>query len=80
VHTKQDLQTGYGRSEKHSSQLWNVQRPYLRCACHQNASSGCRGAIIWFDHAIWYMVNNLSKFFDDTEHPSIASKYVAFIV
>ena len=79
VHTKQDLQTGHGRSDKFTSALWNVQRPYLRCLCAKDASTGCRGDIMWFDHATWYMVNNLGTFFPDSDFPTLASKFVAFI-
>jgi hypothetical protein len=52
LHTKQDLPTGYNRKEFHLAELWNVQRPYMRCLCNPKAISGCKGSIIWFDHAI----------------------------
>lgn len=73
IHTKSDLQTGYGRSEKHSSALWNVQRPYLRCCCDASAPTGCKGSVIWFDHAIWFMLNHLDRFFG-IDYPSLATK------
>ena len=79
VHTKQWLQTGTGRSDKHSSAFWNCQRPYLRCLCFQFAVSGCKGDIMWFDHATWYMINNLSTFFPD-EFPTLPAKFQAFLV
>ena len=34
--------------------------------------------MIWFDHAVWFMLNNLERFFD-SRYPSLASKYGAFI-
>lgn len=78
VHSKQDLQTGVGRGEKHSSAWWNVQRPYLRCVCPKEATTGCRGDIMWFDHAIFFMINNLGIFFGE-EFPTLSAKYAAFL-
>lgn len=34
---------------------------------------------MWFDQAVWFMVNNLHIFFDD-EYPSLAAKFGAFII
>jgi hypothetical protein len=79
VHTKQYLQTGFVRNEKYSSSLWNCQRPYIRCTCSQNALSGCRGDVMWFDHSVWYMLNNLELFFDN-ELPTLVAKFGAFLV
>ena len=63
LHAKQDLPTGYNRKESHLSELWNVQRPYMRCLCSPKANNGCKGSIIWFDHAIWLIINKLEMFF-----------------
>ena len=63
LHTKQDLPTGYNRKESHLSEMWNVQRPYMRCLCNPRATNGCKGSIIWFDHAVWTMINKLKKIF-----------------
>ena len=52
VHTKQDVLTCPLRQPQHTSKLWNCCRPYLQCQCSQNAKSGCRGNMIWFDHSI----------------------------
>jgi hypothetical protein len=76
VFTKQDLPTGHGRSDKHSSSFWNCQRPYLHCGC--KTDNTCKGAVIWFDHAVWFMINNLDRFFG--EFPSMAAKFGAFII
>jgi hypothetical protein len=81
IHTKQDLQIGVGvRGLKYSSALWNIQRPYLRCIFSKDARTGCKGDIMWFDHAIWHMINHLDVFFVDTDFPTLASKFVAFFV
>ena len=63
LHTKQDLPTGHNRKDSHLAEMWNVQRPYMRCLCNPRATSGCKGSIIWFDHAIWTMINKLDVFF-----------------
>ena len=77
---KQDLGTAAPRHPQHSAKLWNCQRPYLRCKCSQNAkSSSCTGKMIWFDHAVWYMLNNLDRFFDSSIYPSLATKFRAFL-
>lgn len=80
VHLKNPLPTAGDRKEKHPQEMWNVKRPYLRCTCDQNATNGCNGAIIWFDHAMWYMINHLERFFPDTEFPSLSAKFLAFII
>jgi hypothetical protein len=79
VHAKQDVLTCAPRHPKFTSQLWNCQRPYIRCTCNQNAKNGCKGNMLWFDHSIWFMVNNLHMFFPDTTYPSLPSKFGAFL-
>ena len=78
LHTKQDLPTGYNRKESHLSELWNVQRPYMRCLCNPRAITGCKGSIIWFDHAIWAMINKLEMFFPD--QPNNNTRFGAFML
>jgi hypothetical protein len=78
VHAKQEVLTCPLRHQQHTSKLWNCRRPYLRCACSQNAKSGCRGNMIWFDHAVWFMLNNLDRFFD-SRYPSFTAKFGAFL-
>jgi hypothetical protein len=34
--------------------------------------------MLWFDHSVWYMLNNLDRFFD-ARYPSLAAKYGAFL-
>lgn len=77
--TKQALNSNYGRIEKYSSALWNCQRPYFRCTCKPDTSKGCKGDVMWFDQAIWFMANNLHIFFDH-EYPTLAAKFAAFII
>lgn len=78
LHTKQDLPTGYNRKESHLAELWNVQRPYMRCLCNPRALTGCKGSIIWFDHAIWAMVNKLEMFFPN--QPTNNTRLAAFML
>jgi hypothetical protein len=78
LHTKQDLPTGYNRKESHLAELWNVQRPYMRCLCNPRAVSGCKGSIIWFDHAVWTMVNKLDMFFPN--QPTNNTRFAAFML
>jgi hypothetical protein len=35
---------------------------------------------MWFDHACWYMMNNLGTFFSDAKFPTLVVKYVAYFV
>jgi len=35
--------------------------------------------MLWFDHNIWFIINNLPKFFPDNTYPSLASKYGVFL-
>ena len=78
LHTKQDLPTGHNRKDSHLSEMWNVQRPYMRCLCNPRATSGCKGSIIWFDHAIWTMVNKLDTFFPN--YPTSVARFAAFMI
>lgn len=34
--------------------------------------------MIWFDHSVWFMLNNLDRFFD-ARYPTLATKFGAFI-
>ena len=79
VFTKQDMLTCHPRDPHHTSKLWNCRRPYLRCACSQYAKRGCKGNLIWFDQGVWFMLNNLERFFDNDTYPSLASKFGAFL-
>ena len=78
LHTKHDLPTGHNRKESHLSKMWNVQRPYLRCLCNPRATSGCKGSIIWFDHAIWTMINKLEVFFPN--YPTTVARLATFMI
>lgn len=78
LHTKQDLPTGHNRKESHLSEMWNVQRPYMRCLCNPRATSGCKGSIIWFDHAVWTMINKLEVFFPN--YPTAIARLAAFMI
>lgn len=50
----------------------------MRCLCNPRATSGCKGSIIWFDHAIWTMINKLNIFFPN--YPSIVARFAAFMI
>ena len=47
LHIKTDIPTANDRREKHPQEMWNVYRPYLRCACHPKSTSGYTGSVIW---------------------------------
>ncbi|CAM6094009.1 unnamed protein product [Calypogeia fissa] len=56
--------TNSTRPDDHKSKLWNWLRPFLRCSCYKGSSkSGCGGQLIWFNHAVWFMLNHLELFF-----------------
>ena len=78
LHTKQDLPTGYNIKDSHLSELWNVQRPYMRCLCSPKANNGCKGSIIWSVHAIWMMVNKLEMFFPN--QPTNTTRLASFML
>lgn len=48
----------------------------MRCMCNPKAISGCKGSIVWFDHAIWAMVNKLDMFFPN--QPTNNTRFAAF--
>lgn len=35
---------------------------------------------MWFDQAIWFMINNLQLFFENESYPTLAAKFAAFII
>lgn len=52
IHTKQAVNSSYGRIDKYSSAVWNCERPYFRCTCKSDSAKRCKGDVMWFDHAI----------------------------
>ncbi|CAM6104313.1 unnamed protein product [Calypogeia fissa] len=68
--------TNSTRPDDHKSKLWNWLRPFFRCNCYKGSKSGCDGQLIWFDHAVWYMLNHLDLFFHAA---SIQGRLVLFI-
>ncbi|CAM6093960.1 unnamed protein product [Calypogeia fissa] len=59
--------TNSTRPDDHKSKLWNWLRPFLRCSCYKGSSkSGCGGQLVWFDHAVWFLLNHLELFFQAT--------------
>jgi hypothetical protein len=79
VLAKQDMLTYPPRHKKYSVTFWNCQRPYIRCMCEQDAASGCKGTMLWFDQAMWFLVNNLERFFDSAYGNSLVAKFGTFI-
>lgn len=80
VHAKKDLLTCNPREEKYSSAVWNCGRPFIRCACDEKGSNGtCTGTMLWFDHSVWYMLNNLQIFFPPQTYPTLVSRFAAFL-
>ena len=65
---------------KYSFAIWNIQWPYLHCLCKDDAWNGCKGDIMWLDHAIWYMINHLNMFFENDSFSMLKTKFVAFLV
>ena len=80
LHVKQPYPTGADRRQSHSKEMWNIFRPYMRCTCSSLVVRACNGAMVWYDHAVWYVLNHLDKFFPHSEYPSLMAKFVAFII
>jgi hypothetical protein len=78
VLAKQNVSTVNPRVKKYTSTSWNCQRSCIRCMCDRAAPTGYKGTMLWFDHTIWFILNNLERFFDST-YPTLAAKYGAFI-
>ena len=51
----------------------------MRCTCDGGATTGCKGTMLWFDHAMWFMINNLERFFDKA-YVNLTAKFAAFIM
>lgn len=80
LHIKLEVPTAKDRRVKHPQEMWNVHRPYLRCACHPKSNNGCSGSFIWWDHGVWYMINHLEKIFPDDNFPTLKAKFIAFLI
>ena len=50
----------------------------MRCMCNPRAVNGCKGSIVWFDHAIWTMVNKLDMLF--LNQPTNNTRFAAFML
>ena len=50
----------------------------MRCLCNPQATTGCKGSIIWFDHAAWTMINKLEVFFPN--YPTAVARLAAFMI
>ena len=80
LHVKLCCPTGADRRDKHPQEMWNIHRRYLRCTCSSQAVRTCNGNVIWWDHAVWYIINHLDKFFPQSHYPTLMSKYIAFVI
>lgn len=52
--------------------------PYMRYLCNFRATNGCKGSIIWFDHAVWTMINKLKLFF--LNYLTVVDRLVTFMI
>ena len=50
----------------------------MRSLCNPMATSDCKGSIIWFNHAIWAMVNKVETFFPNQSNNNI--RFAAFML
>ena len=80
LHVKLPCPTGSDRRPTHSKEMWNIFRPYLQCTCSSLVVRDCNGSMVWWDHAVWYVINHLEKFFPHNEHPSLMAKFIAFMI
>lgn len=66
--TKGSMHYSKQGAEYYIETIWNVYRPYLKCACKfLDPSASCESSIIWLDHAVWYVLNNLERLFLDKD-------------
>lgn len=64
VRTKGTMIFSKQSSEFYSESIWNIYRPYIKCACKAlDAKADCESNILWFDHAIWFILNHLGDLF-----------------
>jgi hypothetical protein len=80
LHVKVCCPTRTDRHDKHPQEMWNIHRSYFRCTCSLQAIRTCNGDIIWFDHAVWYIINHLDKFFPQSHYPTLMSRFMAFMI
>ncbi|CAM6127249.1 unnamed protein product [Calypogeia fissa] len=73
-----NFDTTTGRFTEHKNKLWNWHRPFFRCACNNNDTK-CGGQIVWFDYAVWYMLNHLDIFFSATSLQGRLIQLISFL-
>ena len=63
--TKGALNPDKGKDpKKFLKNCWNTYRPFVKCQCKRiNPNSSCKASIFWFDHILWFIFQNLNKFF-----------------
>ncbi|RYA84311.1 hypothetical protein DD594_26340, partial [Enterobacter cloacae complex sp. 4DZ1-17B1] len=50
----------------YTESIWNIFRPYVKCACRfLDPKATCESSIMWFDHAIWFILNHLELLFPE---------------
>ena len=55
-------------ADYYSKSIWNIYRPYLKCACKfLDPKASCESSIIWFDHAIWFVLNHFEELILDKD-------------
>lgn len=78
VRIKLHLPTENSRHENDKAMLWNYHCLYFHYRCAASQKNGCRGEVLWFDHAIWYILTHLPTFFEEGE--STRGKFMQFLI
>ncbi|KAL2631411.1 hypothetical protein R1flu_016097 [Riccia fluitans] len=82
IRVKTTITIDSNRVPKHKSILWNWLWPYIWCNCksdgkHEADRNRCKGEMLWWDDAIWYIFNHLSDFFPQS---IVEGRYMAFLI
>ena len=67
-------------SKKFLKNCWNTFRPFLKCQCKRlDPNSSCNASIIWLDHLLWFVFQNLPWFFSFNSSPAQVYAFIGWV-
>ena len=66
--------------KKFLKNCWNTFRPFLKCQCKRlDPNSSCNASIIWLDHLLWFVFQNLPRFFHFNSRPAQVYAFIGWV-
>lgn len=66
--------------KKFLKNCWNTFCPFLKCQCKRsNPNSSCNASIIWLDHLLLFIFQNLPRFFHFNSGPAQVYAFIGWV-